>query len=397
MKEMTSKNGSERLLVIVPDILSELIKKGEITERYYNPGNLFNDVHILLINDDKPDLVAVQKMVGNAGLHIHNLPGGVKLFKRTLGWRPLLLNRWAQPAVELAKQIKPSLVRCHGNHLNTFVASKIKKQIGIPYIISMHINPDLDVRYHEKQEGDWKHRIYSRLSIPIEKIGIQNADVVVCVYKFIISYAKKFKAKEIEVIYNAVNPDNLLPKENYALSLPVKIIVPGRQFIKKDPSAVLEAIVKLDGIHCTLVGDGPYHERLRNLSIKLGISERCHFIKSMPNDELCKSLRDYDVLISVNDYGGVSKAELEAALVGMPIITNAHPLESEPEILGKNCLVVDGSPGSYRSAIKTLIENSSLRETIGRDLRTSAAAVSSSVMEQRYCDLYKKLLKKYAI
>ena len=48
--------GSEdRLLVIIPDRLSLLVRKGEVTSRYYNPGNLFRHVDILMTNDDRPD------------------------------------------------------------------------------------------------------------------------------------------------------------------------------------------------------------------------------------------------------------------------------------------------------------------------------------------------------
>src|SRR5580704_18008108 len=42
----------ERLFVIVPDRLSALVSKGEVTQRYYNPGNLFRVVHLFMTNDD---------------------------------------------------------------------------------------------------------------------------------------------------------------------------------------------------------------------------------------------------------------------------------------------------------------------------------------------------------
>ena len=45
----------DSLMVILSDRLSELIDKGEVVPRYYNPGNLFRTVHIVLCNDDRPD------------------------------------------------------------------------------------------------------------------------------------------------------------------------------------------------------------------------------------------------------------------------------------------------------------------------------------------------------
>ena len=42
---MTQK---KTLLVIIPDRLTNLINKGEVTERYYNPGNLFDEIHLMM-------------------------------------------------------------------------------------------------------------------------------------------------------------------------------------------------------------------------------------------------------------------------------------------------------------------------------------------------------------
>src|SRR5262245_5039355 len=64
---------ANRLLVIVPDRVSEWLSKGEVISRYFNPGELFREVHILMINDDRPDVTLMQKLVGEAVLHLHNL------------------------------------------------------------------------------------------------------------------------------------------------------------------------------------------------------------------------------------------------------------------------------------------------------------------------------------
>ena len=135
-----------KIMVIIPDVLSSIINKGEVTERYYNPGNYFSEVHIVLTNNDCPNINEVQKMAGNAKLFIYNLPDAKIMFFLSLGWRPLLLKWWLNKAIELAKQIQPDIIRCHAAQLNSFAAAKIKKELGIPYVVSLHINPDEDVR-----------------------------------------------------------------------------------------------------------------------------------------------------------------------------------------------------------------------------------------------------------
>ena len=112
----------------------------------------------------------------------------------------------------------------------------------------------------------------------------------------------------------------------------------------------------------------------------------------MPNDRLCETLRSYDVLVSVNDYGGVSKVELEAALAGMPIITNRHPLESKPEVLEDGCLTVDGDAASYRDALQHLLGDETLRAQLGRQAKANARAVHPERAEETYAALYLDVL-----
>ncbi len=49
------------LLNIITDRLSHLEGKGEMTSRYYNPGEVFDDVHILMTNGDTPNPKNLQK------------------------------------------------------------------------------------------------------------------------------------------------------------------------------------------------------------------------------------------------------------------------------------------------------------------------------------------------
>jgi glycosyltransferase involved in cell wall biosynthesis len=330
-------------------------------------------------------------MVGTAQLHVHNLPIDPSLFRRTLGWRPRLLRSWARGAVGLAREVQPQLIRCHGAHLNAFAAAEIRRLAGVPYVVSMHTNPD-ELRDRAKNSGDLRARFALEASSAVERIALSHADCVVCVYHFIEPYARRMGARRIEVIYNVVNETNLLAKDSYALGSPAHIVVPGRQLDGKDPRPVVEALANLPGVRCTFIGDGPLHEATVALAERIGVNDRCEFRRTVPNDELCRSLRDYDVLVSVNDYGGVSKVELEAALVGMPIVTNQHPLERVPEILGEACLTVSGSLESYVDALQRLLIDEPLRRRLGSSVRQDARAVSPPKMEEDYAALYCDLL-----
>lgn len=379
--------------MIVADRLSALAAKGEVTERYYNPGNLFDEVHLLLCNDDRPEVDRISPMAGDADLFIHNLPEDDSLFKRSLLWRPRLLQGWARPAVALSDEIRPALIRCHGAHLNGFVASEIKRAHGTPYVVSMHINPDSDIRANARREAGtgWRERLPLWASRSIERRTIANADCVVCVYRFIEPYALRMGARRVETIYNVVCPDGVRRKTRYAIDGTPRLVVPGRQIPPKDPTPVLDAIADIDNVELTLIGDGSLHADLRAHAVRRSLDDRCRFLRAVDNRALCAELCEYDILISVNEYGGVSKVELEAALVGMPTITNAHPDEQAPEVLDANCVVVAGDANSYRVAIDTLLGDGDLRERLGTQLRASAEKVAPDRMEAEYVALYREL------
>src|SRR3954449_9839352 len=88
-----------RLLVIVSETVSDWMNKGEVVDRYYNPGDFFDEVHLVLTNDDHPADRPLQRMVGRARAEVHNFPLPASVFRRTLGYRPRLLRPWAEGIV----------------------------------------------------------------------------------------------------------------------------------------------------------------------------------------------------------------------------------------------------------------------------------------------------------
>ena len=195
MPGVPPQNGG-RLMVIIPDRLSQLVAKGEVTARYYNPGEVFGEVHIVMTNDDAPDPAALQTMVGRAKLSIHNLPADKRLFVRTLGWRPWLLGPWLKRGVDLARRIGPALVRTHNNFLEGYLARTIKRSIGVPYVTSLHGVWDRDPLF----ANPLLDRTMRLLRRRLERETLRNADAVLAVYEPILRYAARF--------VGASDPDN---------------------------------------------------------------------------------------------------------------------------------------------------------------------------------------------
>tara|TARA_A100001388_G_scaffold277366_1_gene268204 strand:+ start:512 stop:1675 length:1164 start_codon:yes stop_codon:yes gene_type:complete len=381
------------LFVIVPDKLSELIEKGEITKRYYNPGDLFENVHLILTNSDTPNLEVIQKTVGSAKLYIHNVHSGKRLFFLSLFYREYLLKIWSRSFIKLAKKYKPNLIRCHGASLNSFAAAEIKKKLNIPYLISLHTNYDEDQR---KRASSLKEKILYSLNEKIEIYGLKNADLIMPVYKPIVPYLKRLNLEKYKVLYNVINPDNIQKKENYKIKKTLKLISVGRQFEHKNPIKILKSLSEINNVHLTLIGNGNYHKYLKNKSIELGVKNKVKFIPSMSNDALCRSLKKYDLFVVHTEYWEISKSILEALLTGMPIIINNRIGLPVPELNKKLVHYVDNSKEDYKHAILNLRENHEYRQKLGESAKSYAEKIwSPEVTEKKFVDIYKKFAIKY--
>ena len=55
------------------DDLNKLINKVEVVKRYYNPGNYFDEVHFLLINQKDIKKNKLSNLVGNAKFFTHKI------------------------------------------------------------------------------------------------------------------------------------------------------------------------------------------------------------------------------------------------------------------------------------------------------------------------------------
>jgi glycosyltransferase involved in cell wall biosynthesis len=261
-------------------------------------------------------------------------------------------------------------------------------------VLSLHTNPGEVRRFASSR---WyrhpKNAALAASVAPIQSFGVRNADCVICVYRYIVPWARAAGARRVVIIPNAVGGEHVVAKRSYSLATPPRVILPGRQTWGKDPTPVLDAVARIDGVELLLVGDGELHDDLRERARALRVEERVRFLPRIPNAELMQLIPECDVLVSVNDYGGVSKVELEAALSAMPIVTNAHPLESEPELLGDACVVVSGDADSYENAIRALLADERRRAELGGRVRAIAETEASpAASEQSVIELYRGLL-----
>lgn len=379
------------LLVIVPDKLSALISKGEITDRYYNPGNLFTEVHLLMTNNDQPDATLLQRTVGTAKLYLHNLPFTKWDFVRSFGLRPWALDAWTQPAIELARRIRPNLIRCHGDSVNIFLAHRIKEKFGIPYVISLHNTRDDELPGKQFDPV----RVFSYWSFwEMRKVALRNADLVLPVYQSATNFLKKIGGIRYKISYNVVCPDGFTPKASYVLHKPVRLLYVGRLNENKNPINLILAVKQLPDTQLTLIGDGPLRQTLMQVAMEEGTSQKFRFIPSLANQMLCRELSKYDIFVIQSDHRGVPKSLIEAMLVGLPCIIDYKDLAATPELAGNHVQMVKNTVKGYLSDLSKLIKDDNKREVLGTNAREFASVHwAPHKTEENFVQLYRTLLQ----
>lgn len=385
------------LLVLIPDRITDILVKGEYPPRYYNPGEVFDEVHILTTCDDRAALSRVQLTVGSARLTLHNHPDDYRIIYQD--WERdecRRLKEWAEPVVALAGRIDPDLIRCHGADWNIYVAHRIKQTLGTPYVVSLHINPDVNpcrrtLGSNLTPEQERINRFYTH----IEQTGLCDADLVMPVYRPILPYLDRLGVERVEVCYNLLNRDHLREKTDYDLHDPPRLLSVGRLIPEKNPACLIRAVASLPGVQLTVVGDGPLRAALEALSQTLGVADRVRFRPVVPNDELCATLPDFDLFATHSDYFEISKSVLEPLVTGLPVVINRRPGAPVPELTDEIAVLVDNTVDGYRHAIVHLLTDHAARAALGRRaLAHSRRVWSPAATEARFAEIYRQYRRR---
>lgn len=378
-----------RLLVVIPDRITDILDKGEYPPRYYNPGDFFDDVHLVLMNDDRPDPAALRPIVGSATVTLHNFAPAS--FDPTW-FRVPRLREWAREAVGIARLIAPDMIRAYGHYTSTFAAAEMKRALGVPLLVSLHGNPDVDY-YRGRLATTWRQRFEGWLSRPYEIESLRAADLVIPVYSPIVPFLKSIGVTKYEVVYNVVG-QGLTPRSDYPAKTQWRALCVGRQTKdQKNPAPIIEALSGLDNVSLNVVGDGALHDDLQALAVRCGVSGRISFHRTMANTCVLDLMRDADLFVYQSDNYEISKGTMEASLAGLPVILNRRRGGLADEVREGPYQVVDNHAAAYRAGIARVLQDDDLRADLGRRAAAYAnARWHPDAMEARVVEISRALM-----
>jgi len=364
----------KKLLVILTDPLSVYLKKGEIKRRYYNPGNLFSEVHFVSPASHDVAPSDVQSLVGDAHLVVH--PLGASYY-----WTALLpFGRLAS----VIRRINPDVVRAYDPGVRGTLAVLWAHRLGIPSVVSIHIDPD-EQRRVERRPIHQLRRLFERYALP-------RADAIICVTRYVEAYARRYATKDVSVIYNRVYSDEFIsPSRQHPVqqdrSRQVTILSVGRLVPQKYQECLIRAVRELGlDARLVLIGDGELREPLERLVSELGMDGQVTFCRAVPHAEIARQYAEADIFAIATHHEGFCIPVLEAMAAGLPVVASRiGPIE---EIVGDAGFLVDNYPAAFAAALDPLVKDASLRHAMGMRAAERARTMDGHIMEERERALY---------
>ena len=364
-----------KLVAFSNDPVSAYLAKGEIKENYFNPGGLFDQVHLITPAQEDVSPGEVRSLAGRAELFIHPVgrPGFLSL--------PFLFK----PVTRLVRALRPDLIRAHNAWAAGALAVHAGKKLKIPTLIYLHIEND--------QRRRFDPALKYRLVKPLERYSLRGAAAAVCVSGFLEAYAARYGARRTVTVYNKVYAAQFARPAPQGFHDPVRVLCVGRLDPQKAPDIILRAVASLDPeqrVELTLIGQGSLKPGLERLASELGIADRVGFIGAVPHAEIQKHYRRADIFALATHYEGFCIPVLEAMAAGLPVLVSDTPPLGE--IIGETGLIVDKTPEAFGRALGAWIEDPGPALALGRQAAVRAAELDGKVMEDREVELYKELL-----
>lgn len=373
-----------RLCILLSDPIEDTLKKGEVKLRYFNPRNIFDEIHILNPSWNKIELESIKLMVGNAKVTVYPI-GKINIAN---------LHRRKKFVLGLVRSINPNVIRSYNPLIQGWLAAYCSKNLKIPFYLSLHADyeNEIELEYkNSKQRIKYLKLLFTR--ILTQKKSISSADVVTCAYKSLIPYAKNSGAKRIEVVYNRVSLEQFNRDAIPALELDKPIILNVGNFRKiKNQECLIHAVKDLD-VFLVLIGRGELLSKMQSLVRELSIEKKVIFIESVEHSKIQNYYTSALIQAVPIKGSGIPIPVLEGLAAGC-ITVIAEPNRDKDEPIDNFVTYVKNDPQSFRSAFLEILKNTSKYKTKTLAAKEVLVNICSEAMEQKEYELYQHLMYK---
>jgi teichuronic acid biosynthesis glycosyltransferase TuaC len=280
---------------------------------------------------------------------------------------------------ELQRLGQIDLIHAHAALPCGHAAMLLSKELGVPYVISVHGLDAFSTQQVSGRAGEWCRRISERV--------YRSSRRVICI-------SERVREKVLEgigtsrpasvgitvptsartsVVYNGVDPELFSPGSEPSTGEPVVLCV-GNLLPIKGHEVLVRAIAALAPDFPTLtleiIGHGPELSRIQALSEELQISGHVRFMGRQSRRQVAAAMRRCTLFALPSRYEGLGCVYLEAMSVGKPVIGCREQGIAEIIRHGSNGFLV--GPDNERElalAMAMLLRDERLRRNLGAAAR----------------------------
>lgn len=196
----------------------------------------------------------------------------------------------------------------------------------------------------------------------------------------------------VPIVYNGINLNNCIEKNNYHIGDKIIITHVGRFFEQKNHKGLIlsfhEILKTYNNCELRLIGNGALLNEIKELVKSLGIDKNVKFLGEQK--EVYQFLNESDIFIMPSLYEGVPLALIEAMGTGLPIIvSNVGGIKDMVEN-NIDAILIKPNIEEIYNAFNLLINDYMLRKKIGKSAKRRSIEFSVENMEQKYSKIYNK-------
>lgn len=316
------------------------------------------------------------------------LPGGMGLpsagaflFARTVG-----------RIREMHAAQKIDLIHAHGPLPCGHAAMLLSRELGIPFVVSVHGLDAYSTVQVSGHSGEWCRRISQRTYVASRR--------VICISEHVREQVLQGvgKSGRTSVVYNGVDPDLFSPSSQRPSDAPVVLSV-GNLIAIKGHETLIRAFASLKAdfpsLILEIIGTGPEQHRLQELAEELECAERVRFLGRRSRREMAEAMRRCTVFALPSRYEGLGCVYLEAMSTAKPVIGCREQGIAEIIDHGSNGFLV--GPDNDREltlALTMLLRDETLRRNLGGAARDAILdQLTLSHQAERFLRIYRECVR----
>lgn len=272
----------------------------------------------------------------------------------------------------IAVMKKDALKNCDIIHVQGSPYGAFLINSGKPVITTVHTTGLTELRH--------KKSIDYVACLPFEFMTLRNSDALIAINDNIAEELKNFykiKNKEITIIHNGFELDEVNPRKGKEHSTKIKLLSGGRLEKRKGFDILIKAMKIISELHnnveLKIFGEGPEHNRLIKLIQRLNISDKVTLTGFIQRDKLIELYRCSDIFVLGSLYEGDPITLIEAMSAGLAVLSSKIPSVKNLVIDGQTGLLFNaGDPHDLASKLSELINNDDLRKYLMLNTRKYA-------------------------